>query len=259
MFTPGDSGSGAGPSSTAGGGRLSRAQTPSSMPREPTPSDMLAPTTATDGQGTENENNVIEIEDDVQVGRKRKLKSDVWNDFDPVTIGGIAKARCKWCTKTLSVVGRNGTSHLRSHLNSCDSRNARKGLKQSTLKLSATQDGSVLVEKYVFDQGVARKELALMICVHEYPLSIVDHVGFRRFYAALQPLFKVVSRNAIRKDILDMYLVQKVSMVKQFLQQQSRIAVTTDMWTANHQKKGYMAVTVHYVDESWNLKSYLLR
>jgi hypothetical protein len=28
----------------------------------------------------------------------------------------------------------------------------------------------------VFDQGVSRKELALMICVHEYPLSIVEHV-----------------------------------------------------------------------------------
>jgi hypothetical protein len=127
------------------------------------------------------------------------------------------------------------------------------------LKLSKTQDGSVLVEKYVFDQGVARKELALIICVHEYPLSIVDHVGFRRFCAALQPLFKVVSRKTIRKDILDMYQVQKLSMVKQFEQQQSHITVTTDMWTANHQKKGYMTVTVHYVDESWNLKSYLLR
>ncbi|KAL5674353.1 hypothetical protein ACJX0J_018659, partial [Zea mays] len=43
--------------------------------------------------------------------------------------------------------------------------------------------GNVLLEKYVFDQGVARKELALMICVHEYPLSIVEHVGFRRFCA----------------------------------------------------------------------------
>jgi primosomal protein N' len=56
-----------------------------------------------------------------------------------------------------------------------------------------------------------------------------------------------------------MYQVQKLSMVKQFEQQQSHITVTTDMWTANHQKKGYMTVTVHYVDESWNLKSYLLR
>jgi hypothetical protein len=250
MSTPGDSGSGAGPTAGGGRGSSSRAPTPS------TASDAPAPT-GTDGQGTDTD--VIEIDDDVRVGSKRKLKSDVWNDFDKEQIGGTWKAVCKWCKKQLSAVGRNGTSHLRSHVNSCEARQCRKGLKQSTLKLAKTQDGSVVVEKYVFDQGVARKELALMICVHEYPLSIVDHVGFRRFCAALQPLFKVVSRNTIRKDILDMYQVQKLSMMNQFKQQQSRIAVTTDMWTANHQKKGYMAVTVHYVDESWNLKSYLLR
>jgi hypothetical protein len=52
-----------------------------------------------------------------------------------------------------------------------------------------------------------------MIVVHEYPLSMVDHVGFRRFCAALQPLFKVVSRNTIKKDILDMYEVQRLSLV----------------------------------------------
>ncbi|CAO2174338.1 unnamed protein product [Urochloa humidicola] len=31
------------------------------------------------------------------------------------------------------------------------------------------------------------------------------------------------------------------------------------MWTANHQKKGYMAVTAHYIDDKWELKSFLLR
>ena len=49
----------------------------------------------------------------------------------------------------------------------------------------------------------ARIELALMIIVHEYPLSMVDHIGFRKFCAALQSAFKLVSRNTIRKDILD--------------------------------------------------------
>ncbi|KAL6606757.1 hypothetical protein ACP70R_042410 [Stipagrostis hirtigluma subsp. patula] len=31
------------------------------------------------------------------------------------------------------------------------------------------------------------------------------------------------------------------------------------MWAANHQKKGYIAVIVHYIDDDWNLKSYLFR
>ena len=29
--------------------------------------------------------------------------------------------------------------------------------------------------------------------------------------------------------------------------------------TANHQKKGYMAETVHFIDDDWKLKSFLLR
>jgi hypothetical protein len=71
--------------------------------------------------------------------------------------------------------------------------------KAINIEVGKNEHGGVVADKYVFDQVVVRKELALMICVHEYPLSMVDHVGFRRFCAALQPLFKVVSRNTIKK------------------------------------------------------------
>lgn len=54
------------------------------------------------------------------------------------------------------------------------------------------------VENYIFDPEVARGELASMIVLHEYPLSIFDHTSFRRFVSALQPLFKMVTRNTIR-------------------------------------------------------------
>ncbi|KAL6653642.1 hypothetical protein ACP70R_008566 [Stipagrostis hirtigluma subsp. patula] len=169
---------------------------------------------ATTGQqGTEE---TIEVDDDVVIGSKRKLKSAVWLDFDKILVANEWKARCNWCKKYLSAVSRNGTTHLKNHLESCEHRQTRKGLKQSTLKLSKNQDGTVNVDKYVFDQELCRKELALMICVHEYPLSMVDHAGFRKFCAAMQPLFKVVSRNTIRKDILDMYEVQRLSMVRKF-------------------------------------------
>jgi hypothetical protein len=98
-----------------------------------------------------------------------------------------------------------------------------------------------------------------MICVYEYPLSIVDYVGFRKFCDALQPLFKVVSRNTIKNDILDMYEVQKQSMVNCFQQYQARVAITTDMCTINYQKKGYMIVIIQHIDDVWKVKSFLLR
>lgn len=51
------------------------------------------------------------------------------------------------------------TTHLHDHLKSCQSRQVRKGLKQATLRMGIDADGKVCVEKYIFDQDVARKVL----------------------------------------------------------------------------------------------------
>ena len=39
----------------------------------------------------------------------------------------------------------------------------------------------------------------------------------------------------------------------------SRISLTTDMWTASNQRKGYMAVTSHFIDNAWKLQSRIIR
>jgi hypothetical protein len=190
---------------------------------------------------------------------KRKLTSDVWEDFTKELINGKNIAICNWCHHDFAGESNSGTTHLRNHRSTCPARHAPMGPKQQKLKFSKDIDGSVSLENTNFNQEVARKELALMICVHEYPLSIVDHSRFRKFCNCLQPLFKVVSRNTIRQDIINMHQVERHSMVKFFANFQNRVALTTDLWTANHQKKGYMVVTAHYIDGSWNLKSFLLR
>lgn len=58
---------------------------------------------------------------------------------------------------------------------------------------------------------------------------------------------------------MEMHVLERQSIVKYFQQLPSLVAITTDMWTANHQKKGYMAVTAYYIDDKWELKSFLLR
>ena len=40
---------------------------------------------------------------------------------------------------------------------------------------------------------------------------------------------------------------------------QSRVAITTDLWISDNQKRGYMAITAHFIDESWNLRNILMR
>ncbi|CAN1725878.1 Putative AC transposase [Linum perenne] len=98
-----------------------------------------------------------------------------------------------------------------------------------------------------------------MILIHDYPLSIVDHLGFKRFCCAIQPLFKVLCRNTIEKEILTLYELTKTKIQRKIDGNRGRVAMTTDMWTTTNQKRGYMAITAYYIDNSWKLQSILLR
>ena len=53
-----------------------------------------------------------------------------------------------------------------------------------------------------FNSDFSKRELAIPITMHEYPLSIVDHLYFKRFVCSLQPLFTVPCRNTIKKRCL---------------------------------------------------------
>nr|KYP56873.1 Putative AC transposase [Cajanus cajan] len=105
----------------------------------------------------------------------------------------------------------------------------------------------------------ARRELALMIILHEYPLSIVDHIGFIRFVVAILPLFQLPSRNTMKKEILDIYGDEKQVIMKLIDTNEGKVAITSDMWSASNQKKGYMAITTHYIYGNWTLQSIILR
>jgi len=143
----------------------------------------------------------VEEEDGVEAGSKRKLTSAIWTEFKRVKFNGTVRAKCIYCFKQLSATSTNGTKHLHVHLKGCVQRKLKlngKTMAQASLRFGKTDVGTVSVENYIFDQDVARKELSAMIVLHEYPLSMVDHVGFWRFVGALQPLFKMGTRNTIR-------------------------------------------------------------
>lgn len=203
-------------------------------------------------------------EEDVDFGTKRKLTSIVWKDFKKVKICGKVKAQCLHCHKRLGGKSSNGTRHLHDHLKICTLKKIKmagqnKTLAQSSLRFNSQEGGKISVEKYTFDPQIARRELAAMIVLHEYPLSIVDHIGFQRFVTALQPLFKMVTRNTIRKDIMDYYMEENKKALAYMAGTKSRVAITTDLWTSDNQKRGYMAVTAHFIDDSWTLRSIIMR
>jgi len=195
----------------------------------------------------------------IEIGSSR-CRSKVWDHFTKLNVNGEDKAQCHYCKKFLGGKSTNGTKHLLHHMGTCIHKKLHdnKTNKGQTYLVPKSQGKQELgIGSYNAENS--RKELATAIIMHEYPLSIVDHAYFRRFLSSLQPLFQVPCRNTIKKEIFKVYEFERSITTKLLDSLQSRVAITSDMWTSGNQKKGYMAVTAHYIDGSWNLQSRILR
>jgi erythromycin esterase-like protein len=53
--------------------------------------------------------------------------------------------------------------------------------------------------------------------------------------------------------------LEKKKAIEYMAEIQSRVAITTDLWTSYNQKRGYMAITAHFIDESWTLRNIIMR
>jgi hypothetical protein len=63
----------------------------------------------------------------------------------------------------------------------------------------------------------------------------------------------------LRKQIYDQYEVERKKAIQYMAGIKSRVAITSDMWTSDNQKRGYMTITTHFIDESWTLRNIIMR
>ncbi|KAG8368691.1 hypothetical protein BUALT_Bualt15G0072000 [Buddleja alternifolia] len=214
-----------------------------------------------DGDNHEEECATLETDDiQPQESGKRKQTSKVWEHFKKVKVDDIQYAECKYCKIHLKTPPGFGTTGLFKHYQkACKKRPRGLDIRQSLIKTSKKVNGGEELTTHIFSQEYTRSELARMVILHDYPLSIVEHVGFRRYSASLQPSFTMISRNTLKNDIFSIYNDEKVKFYKLLEKLKCRVAITTDMWTASNNKKDFMAITAHFIDDSWRLQSCILR
>ncbi|CAN1124828.1 hypothetical protein LINPERHAP1_LOCUS19091 [Linum perenne] len=56
-----------------------------------------------------------------------------------------------------------------------------------------------------------------------------------------------------------MYCDERAKIQRLICSSKGIMAITTNMWTSSNQRKGYMDVTAHYLNNGWCLRSQLLR
>ncbi|KAL4583639.1 hypothetical protein LXL04_008220 [Taraxacum kok-saghyz] len=151
-------------------------------------------------------------------------------------VKGTQMAICRYCNKNLVYKRSNGTKGLIGHNKICKTGKTQKTMDefQSRLvtKKSKTDASGSVLETHCFSYEESRKDLARMIAQHDYPLCMVEHVGFIgcNHYSSLLPGTRKV-------DLVSIYEEEKTKLMQLLGSIKGRIAITTDMWTSNHQRK----------------------
>ncbi|CAL2253579.1 unnamed protein product [Prunus armeniaca] len=232
----------------------------------------------------------MEIPIESAIKKPKRLTSIVWNHFERVRKADICYAVCVHCNKKLSGSSNSGTTHLRNHLMRCLKRSnfdvsqllaAKRRKKDNTVGLAnincdeaqrkdeymkpslikfdqdLKKDDIVTIASGKFDNDRSHLDLARMIILHGYPLTMVDHVGFKVFVKNLQPLFEVVPNNDVEHFCMEIYRKEKRQVYQAINSLQGRINLSVEMWSSPENVE-YLCLTAHYIDEDWKLQKKVL-
>jgi hypothetical protein len=129
---------------------------------------------------------------------------------------------------------------------------------QRTLNFEPISKHLISRSSFKYSQTNSKKMLIDMIIIDELPLSFSEKIGFKTFARSLNSDFDIPGRTAITKGVEERYkdLKCQLSLYLQTSQIEGagRISITSDIWTASHQKLCYTTITIHFIDQYWKLR-----
>ena len=90
------------------------------------------------------------------------------------------------------------------------------------------------------------------------PLDSVNDPGFINLIRVLEPRYDLKNRTHVTNKLIPFMYEETRKQVEQLLSKCELFALTTDGWTSRS-AKGFITVTAHVIDESWQLKELVLR
>lgn len=100
------------------------------------------------------------------------------------------------------------------------------------------------------------------LCGDSVPIYAIEKDGFRKFMSVIEKRYEVPSRKTAMARITSNYNVKckllRSELDKHIVQPGKFCSITTDMWSASTMEP-YMAVTIHYINNDWELQSRLLQ
>lgn len=102
-------------------------------------------------------------------------------------------------------------------------------------------------------QKILDDALVDMVAKDYRPISLVEDEGFKNFVSLLDPKYVIPTRRKLRALIEAKYEQERVKAIEE-ISRATHVSLTTDLWTSLS-CESYMAVTAHFIDSTWTLKS----
>ena len=109
------------------------------------------------------------------------------------------------------------------------------------------------------DKQYADKKLLEWIVNHYQSFSVVEQDDFVEFCGVLREDYDVPSRKTLRARVIKLWEEEKAKARMKLEKDLAgrRCGMTTDMWTSAA-KRGYMVVTLHYIDANWDMHDVII-
>ena len=116
----------------------------------------------------------------------------------------------------------------------------------------------ITIEPWTTEMQKAKHEfLVNWVIVDQQPFTIVDNSSFRKFMSSVQPRYKLPSRYTLKEMIVSKFEMAQKEICNYFQLSTSKVSLTMDMWTSIS-ALGILAVTVHYINDSWQFEHFVL-
>lgn len=179
---------------------------------------------------------------------------------------------CKQCKAKVKFSSK-ATSNLITHLKRCCPAEHKKyvDLKAITGKphKRSISDQQGAMESFVVSRTKEKftrndirqkgitKALINSVACDQLPLSVLESPTFRKLLETAEPKYSIPSRPTVRNTILPNVMQQMENIIQQELSTLNHIYITLDLWT-NRNMASFVGMTVHFVNENWDLKSFVL-
>lgn len=179
-----------------------------------------------------------------------------WNFFYYPTDPTTKRLKCYYCKQAITF-NKNSSSNLTAHAKKHKSLYAKFDSKSSEIHSAHIQKEINVQKVPSYDVSKSNEFFIQWIISDSQAFRVGENPFFQEFIKSLHFDYKSLKKDATTQRVMKLFNVVKVKITDLLANHPGKFSITLDIWTSPSQNP-FLCVTLHFIDESWNMKSQVI-